>query len=234
MSKYTTEVRFICESIAGLRVSQGANNVDNIITMAMDKIFDFDFPIFDENYRPVLKRKILKHFYTREIGEESYGLWKLRMNTRLNEIMPYYNKLYESELLEFNPLYSHEMHTNRSIKADGNGTINGSGNSSGSNSNTGSSLNTYSDTPQGTVQNLEDETYLTNARKVSETTGGTFFNESTNRSDNETHNTETYLEDVVGYAGVNASKRLLDYRKTFLNIDMEIINNLEDLFMQLW
>ena len=106
MSKYTTEVRFICEEACGLLESKGYNDIDSIITKAIPKIFSFNFPIFDENYRSVLELKILKHFYTREIGEETVGLWKLRFDTKLNEIMPYYNKLYSSELIEFNPLYS--------------------------------------------------------------------------------------------------------------------------------
>ena len=109
MSKYTTEVRFICEEASGLLESKGYNDIENIITKAIPKIFNFNFPIFDENYRCVLETKILKHFYTREICEETVGLWKLRLNTRLNEIMPYYNKLYESELLEFNPLYTTDL-----------------------------------------------------------------------------------------------------------------------------
>lgn len=103
MSKYTTEVRFICENSAGLSVSEGADNVDSVLDKCWNKVFNFDFPIFDENYRQVLCRKILKHYYTREIAHETVGRWKLALNAKLNEIMPYYNQLYKSELLEFNP-----------------------------------------------------------------------------------------------------------------------------------
>ena len=116
MSKYTTEVRFICEVNSGLNESVGYSKIEDVITGAMPKIFDFDFPIFDESYRSVLERKILKHFYTREICEETVGLWKLRLNTRLNEIMPYYNKLYKSELLNFNPLYTDNLKRERTTK----------------------------------------------------------------------------------------------------------------------
>ena len=105
MSKYTTEVRFICETLSGLSESAGGNSVENIIATARPKVFDFEFPIFDRNYLPTLETKILKHFYTREIGQETVGLWKLKLNTKLNEIMPYYNQLYNSELIEFNPMY---------------------------------------------------------------------------------------------------------------------------------
>ena len=93
MSKYTTEVRFICEQAADYDASQNYAKVSEIIDKAIPKVFDFDFPIFDETYRNVLCTKILKHYYTREICEETVGLWKLRLDTRLNEIMPFYNKL---------------------------------------------------------------------------------------------------------------------------------------------
>lgn len=111
MSKYTTEVRYLCESLTGQTDSKGFDDVDTIIAAALPYIFSFDFPIFDEEYREVLETKILRHYYTREIGSETYGLWKLRLETKLNEIMPYYNKLYESELLRYDPLRDVDMTT---------------------------------------------------------------------------------------------------------------------------
>ena len=105
MSNYTTEVRYICEVNAGKTNSVGYSNIDDVLEESWNKIFDFNFPIFDENYRKPLCIKILKHYYTREIGEETVGLWKLRLNSRMNEIMPYYNKLYEAWAKEFNPLF---------------------------------------------------------------------------------------------------------------------------------
>lgn len=109
MSKYTTELRFVCEEYAGLDESVGYNNVEQVIDESRSKIFDFNYPIFDTNYKPTLETKIIQHYYTREISEETVGLWKLRLKAKMNEIMPYYNKLYESELLEYNPLYTHDI-----------------------------------------------------------------------------------------------------------------------------
>lgn len=109
MSKYTTELRYICESLSGLTESKGYNNINDVIANSRQRLFDFNYPIFDETYRSVLETKIIKHFYTREIGEETFGLWKLRLDDKLNLIMPYYNKLYESELLKFNPLYDVDL-----------------------------------------------------------------------------------------------------------------------------
>lgn len=105
MSKYTTEIRYICENAAGLTESAGYSQVNQIIQTAAPNIFDFTFPIFDETYRLPLEIKILRHYYTKEICEETVALWKLRLEDRMNMIMPYYNQLYRSALLEFNPLY---------------------------------------------------------------------------------------------------------------------------------
>ena len=139
MSHYTTEVRYICEEAAGLDESKGFNNVDNILNASAPRIFDFGFPIFDENYRLVLEKKILKHYYTREICAETVGLWKLWLDARMNEIMPYYNKLYESELLEFNPFYDADY--TRTIDRD----------KTGSEDNTNSRTNSVMGTHTGTV-----------------------------------------------------------------------------------
>lgn len=120
MSKYTTEVRFICETAAGLVESKGYSDIDNVLTTAAPIVFDFDFPMWDESYRLVLEKKILKHYYTREICAETVGLWKLWLSDRMNMIMPYYNKLYETTVLEYNPLY------NVGYRSDGRSNDNGS------------------------------------------------------------------------------------------------------------
>ena len=46
---------------------------------------------------------------------------------------------------------------------------------------------------------------------------------------------QDYLETVKGkVGGENYSSLLEQYRKTFLNIDMMIIDELSDLFMNIW
>lgn len=272
MSKYTTEVRFICETAAGYDESQGYDKIEEIISAARSHIFDFAFPIFDEAYRSVLEIKILRHFYTREIGAETVGLWKHFLCRKMNEIMPYYNKLYQSELLEFNPFY--DVDYTREGSRDGSGlknttdTESTSRNKSGSGSSTDSGterLNIkdepktdaweyYSDTPQGAVGDLASMDYLTNAThnivsgEGSNRDDVTTFGKKVNTTDTETETgnrsgtgketsttTEEYLERVHGKQGSTPYSELLQkYRETFLNIDMQVINDLEPLFMSLW
>ena len=51
MSKYTTELRFICEEMSGLRESVGYYKVNEVIDKSRANIFSFDYPIFDTNYK---------------------------------------------------------------------------------------------------------------------------------------------------------------------------------------
>lgn len=227
MSKYTTEVRFICENYAGLVESVGYSNVDEVIEKSWEKVFDFYFPIYDENYRQVLCSKILRHYYTREIGEETVGLWKLRLHARMNEIMPYYNKLYTAWANEFNPL--HDTDLTREHTLDRTGRTDGKQNSETENN--GTSRDLYSDTPQGSLQNIDNETYLTNARKVVDT--GTVKGENVYEQDIKT--TDEYLETVRGKSsGGSYSKMLDEYKEALINIDVMIINELNNLFMMIW
>jgi len=109
LSKYTTELRYILETYSG--ISGGYDKVFQVVDGAVERVFDFSWPIWDESYRNVLSKKILLAYYTREICVETVGLWKLRLSNKLNEIMPYYNQLYRSATLEFNPFYDVDLTT---------------------------------------------------------------------------------------------------------------------------
>ena len=259
MSKYTTEVRFICENKSGLEVSGGSGQVDSIIANSWDKIFTSKAPFFDEEYRSVLCQKILKHYYLREICCETVGIWILWMNTKLEEIMPYYNQLYESAKIEFNPM--HDVDLTREHKRTENETASGNRDTTGnrdtnitSNGTTNRTTNSdenkkdlYSDTPQGALTGVENETYLTNARKITDNVNGT-DNAEVNNTEKNTSNysdkeettsnvdtTEDYLETLVGKQGTESFSSLLNkFRETFLNIDMQVIEEFSDLFFGLW
>lgn len=271
MSVYTTQVRFICEAEAGLKKSVGYDDVNTVIQNAIPKIFNFSWPIFDESYRNVLETKILKHYYTREIGLETYGLWKLKLDTKLNEIMPYYNQLYKSALLEFNPLYDVDItrnHTgkktgtealkgnvdiNGQVLVDNHGNVNTTDDTTVANTTTSENIDKFSATPQGAIDNLRNEKYLTNARMVNDTntSNGTTMGKTDTSTDSTTdtttntttttnnsttiNNTEDYLETVKGKQGTQSyASLIMEFRETFLNIDMMVIEDLGELFMNIW
>lgn len=221
--------------------------------------------------------------------------------------MPYYNQLYKSELLEFNPFYDVDLTRDSKNNHKGedafqkNSTSNSSGKTSGNVDNVGkvidnstesstskdestsSTKNTaessstsnnkqrYSDTPQGSIADLEKDKYLTNATITdgvvkdkssasgsdeattthSSNTGKESTTDTTTKeqrngtSENATNGKENgisnnssiddYLEHVKGkQGGASYATLLKEYRETFLNIDMMVIRELNDLFMLLW
>ena len=175
MSKYTTEVRFICENSAGLSESEGADNVDSVLDRCWNKVFNFDFPIFDENYRQVLCRKILKHYYTREIAHETVGRWKLALNAKLNEIMPYYNQLYKSELLEFNPFYDVDLTRSR----EGSGTRDTTGSTSNTSTESGTNTKTDTVTSKETSSDTSNSTESNTSKTTESNSNNTVTNDNT-------------------------------------------------------
>lgn len=277
MSKYTTEVRYICESYAGLTESVGFDNINSVINTAAPLVFNFTFPIFDEAYRLPLETKILRHFYTREICEETVGLWKLRLQDTLNMIMPYYNELYKSALLKFNPLEDVNLtkeitdtrtkdigetensssDTNMQIDTDAEYSDTASNQNKNVSNGISNKRDRYSDTPQGTVNdvNVQNNAYLTNVRfnddNSTDTTEGNSQTDSSGSSSNSTTNNaktidntnrntnildiNNYVEHIAGKKGENSySKLLLEFRKTLINIDEMVINDLNDCFFKLW
>lgn len=84
--------------------------LDNLMKMGYN-IFD-EYPIFDEVYRPVLEKKITDYYRFYRIGSETPDRFKHYLNEQLRRVMPYYNKLYETEMIKFDPLatYFHDEH----------------------------------------------------------------------------------------------------------------------------
>ena len=263
MSKYTTELRFICESLAGFREQQGLSKIDEVLDKAIPQIFDFEYPIYDEEYKPVLERKILMHYYTREICCETYGRWKLFLREKLNLIMPYYNQRYRSATLEFNPLHDVDLtiNKNKQTVGDNSGNTN-STQTVNTTQNTGRDISTnttdtlegketerFSDTPQGGLNGIEANNYLTTAtitdtdntstrNSTTSDNADVTGNSNTTTQSNTTGNykdTEEYIESITGKnVGTSYSDLIIKYRDTFINVDAEIIDDLSDLFLNLW
>lgn len=235
MSKYTTQLRFICEQQAGLTESVGYNDVDNVIALARPKIFDFSFPIFDEAYRNELEEKILKHFYLREIGAETYGVWHLWLAERMQTIMPGMNKLYESNLLQFNPLYDVDLTTERTGTEAGQSSETTKDITKGSGKSSGLAWNLHSDTPQGGITGLDSGDYLSSADKNTSEGSTSSDAESSGSRSGQTSGSSKYIEKIYGKrGGISYAKMIEELRASFLNVDQLIFDALEDLFFGLW
>lgn len=71
-------------------------------------IFNFPYPMI-EGYRSEFERKFIDHYYYDEIGMETADKFIQRLRSKLDMIMPYYVKLYESEWLRFNPFETYSI-----------------------------------------------------------------------------------------------------------------------------
>lgn len=100
-------------------LGQSGTTIYQKIDLALPGIFDFDFPIFDESHRTDLERKIVMHYFNKEIGLETFELWKLYLNERLNLEMPYYNELYRVEANKFDYLINVSMQRDGNINHSG-------------------------------------------------------------------------------------------------------------------
>ena len=119
MSVYTTQLRYVCEHLAGKTESVPYSQTPAVISAARPKLFDFDYPIYDRAYKPVLENKIINHFYFREIGAETVGQFKFMLARTMNEIMPTYNGLYKSADMSFNPFYDADYYRDHSGSGSG-------------------------------------------------------------------------------------------------------------------
>ena len=114
------------------------------------------FPIWDEDHRGELEKKIIEHYFFRQIGFETVGRFKFYLNTRLREIMPRYNKLYKTTLYKYNPIENYNMEEGSTDERSG----------------TSETLSKYSETPQGGLENLKEGKYLTSANHGTDNQSG--------------------------------------------------------------
>ena len=60
--------------------------------------FNYDFYCDDMKAKKNFEEKFINHYWLHEIGAETPGRWNQMLKAKLNLIMPYYRKLYETEL----------------------------------------------------------------------------------------------------------------------------------------
>lgn len=206
-----------------------------------DNKFDFglnDYPIFDEEYRSILNNLILNHYYMDEIGFETAELFKFYLNQKMNEIMPYYNSLYQvqKEMLNdsFDTIQYEEIFTSNSNNT-------GSSNSNSSSDTTNSSVaenngeNLFHNTSQGktNLDEIRDGKYLTeyNQQKNKNNTTSDTFVEITDNTKNENNATQNSKRTIKGSNGVAKANIFETIKRNLININNQIIDDLEELFM---
>ena len=207
MSKYTMMIKDIVNDYSK---DSESTKIDDKLDIARSYIFDFDYPVIDDTTKKRIEIAILKHYYFREIAFETVGIFKIKLNDRLNLIMSRYNALYEKQDLTLSPYI--------------NSYLNESGNSNGtSNTDTkNDDWQTTSETPQGILQDLKEGRYSSMAVYTDNT-------DNTNSS-----NASDYTRNVESLNGLTYAEAFRNYYDNIISIDEELVNEFSDLFMVIW
>lgn len=250
MARFTVALNTIVRNV----VMEGQGSIsdyashDRLIDLSLPVIFNFDYPIFDETYRRVLERKIIKHYYTREISETPYQMWNFRLNTLLNEIMPKYNQLYELNLKNFDIFGNVDITETLTKQSDEIGNVEKENESS--NANTGISTskstavntdkNVYSDTPSSKVGDVDYATNITDltGKNVNDLTSDITNVSNLTGTDTKVTNiktTEDYVKTLKGKNNFKSNTEMLvEARNAVQNLDMQIIKDLSELFFMIY
>lgn len=173
-----------------------------------------------------LARKIVDHYYMRESGLETIGLFKHYAKVTMQELMEEYLPLIYSASIKYDPLVNVDYTETFNRTADNTGESNSTSN------NKSSGLVVASNTPQGriTKKKILDGDYASST-SANENEGNINDNTTTKGNVN-----EEYLKKVKGNSGVSATaqKMILQYRENIVAIDRKIIKELNILFMGLY
>ena len=201
---------FLLESI----VNYGKDDKTKIKDLAKEgraRIFNFDYPLTDKINKEDFEVNIINHYLTRRIGSETFTLFQINLNAKLNEIMPFYNKMFDSidgiDLLNDITTRTGEDKSNTSNSLENNSTT--------------TSDKRYSDTPQNNLQNVKDGAYVTE------------YNFDTNidnsNSEGSSENTRNYSETITKSPS-NKIDKLKTLQYEIKSIYTLIYKDLDDLF----
>lgn len=211
MSNYTVELRKIKESL-----------IDDALSR---------YPLFSEEYRKPLNTKIKQHFWYNEIAHETVDIFLFQLKVKMNEIMPYYNQMYEGELVKRDPFLTVKMKSSTKNSGSAKNISSSVEHGTSSSSTDAKSRAVQSDTPQVMLSGsgdyatgAADSTSLTGVKSVSDGTGS---QTSTSSSDGSGESSQE------GFSGSMASL-IQAHRDAIINVDMMVIAQLEPLFMYVW
>lgn len=145
-----------------------ALSVNQIIENGKDKFFDFKFPWYAEDKTGLseFEELFLRKNYMKQIGQETTAQFKLYLQARLMEKMPLYKQLYESSLIEYDPLINRKITTihnevenvEKGKESENSVVTNANGNTTESNSTKREASGTGNQDTNRSVENSKDTT----------------------------------------------------------------------------
>lgn len=224
MSKYTIKLKTICDLYGRDTVESYFKNY-----CMYDYLTNDEINVINSRgtwNKDKLARKIVNHYYMREIGFETIGLFKLYAENMMNEIMEEYLPLIYSSSIKYDPLVNVDYTETYSRQIDD------TGHSEGETTSNATGLTINSDTPQGQV----NKSAILEGTYASSTQGGESDNTTNDITNTNSQSVEQSSKNVKGNSGVSATaqKMIEQYRDNIRAIDREIINKLNILFMGLY
>lgn len=225
MSKYTMTLSKVCDALTNVERLQRNYNLtrDEIICIARQKIFDFDYEFYsdtdeEEEKKKALETGIINHFFFDEIGQETYEYWHFELRHWMIVNMPRYYSLFKTI-----PFQDQENPTwNTSYDEEYTRGTTGRSKASGKDKAT----NLTSATPQGRID-LESTGYVDSiAQSISEP-----------NSQTDSEGTETYKFHRSGNIGVQTLAQVLQgSRDAIITIEKSLYYEMMDygLFYQLF
>lgn len=183
------------------------------------KVFDFDYPLSNKVNKEEFECLILNHFLMRRIGYETYSAWYIAFRNKIKEIMPVYNKLFDS--LENWDIFNDGEEITRETNTTGSDSSNTTSNVD---VNTTSDVRT-SDTPQNELEDVRAGKYVSDYsydQGTSQTTGT-----SSAESNNNQNVTET-----VKRSPIDKISLFKEYKNNVESIYTMIYKDLDSLFFQ--
>lgn len=232
MASYTIELRKVCELYTREEVENWFKDYELTDFLTQEEIEVIEKANIWNKEK--LARKIVNHYFMREIGLETPALFKLKAKVLMEEIMESKLPLIYSNSLKYDPLvnvdYTETFERNIKGDAENKGISNSNSNQNAS------GLNVNSDTPQGQIskQGVLNGDYASST-SASETESN--IEDTTTTNSNSNSNTdETYKRNVKGNQGITASyqKMVEQFRDNIVSIDRDIINELNQLFMGIY
>lgn len=215
----------------------------NLMKTKNFNLWDFDLGIDDPLFESRLKETIENYFYFNEIGSETPDRFKHRFQSKLKLILPYYNNLYNTTLLDFDPLINYKMEELFIEEGDEGviSNITGSSDSVSDNKVIGSESSqndlTETDYPQHSQITSDIPSGKTQNKGTGTTTQNTdsSYNENTSSKTNQNKTlNKNYSKVVEGVTGQSYSSLIKEYRENIINIEKMILNELKSLFILIY
>lgn len=211
--------------------------LSQIPNAAAPLVFDFEYPLSTNVDKTKFETMILKKFYTRRIGYETYTLWKMQLDVKLNEIMPVYNKLFDSmsnwNLFNDGENYTRTINNEHESNTETANTSETNTSTQNTTSNSVTNTRKFSNLPQNEISDIDNGNYMTDYTKENNSgtstgngSGSVTGNDSgTNQLSENSNTTETYHKDVSNK--IDIYNKFLEDRNHIMSL---IFRDLDSLF----